>query len=212
MVSWASHLREGQGIANNSPKTSALPALLRRGSGWLRELERRTRPADPEVVAALEQRWHELPTGVRTPGQMLGRKLTGCEGTHGVFPACNFGCKPCYLSANANRVRVDGTHTVAEVDRQMAFLRERRGPAQYAQLIGGEVSLLPAEAHAEALAVMRRYGRMPMSFSHGDFDYEYRSSSGACATRGRRRRRRRRTRTRTDAATYATCPLQLQAS
>jgi sulfatase maturation enzyme AslB (radical SAM superfamily) len=164
------------------------------------------------VVAALEQRWHELPTGVRTPGQMLGRKLTGCEGTHGVFPACNFGCKPCYLSANANRVRVDGTHTVAEVDRQMAFLRERRGPAQYAQLIGGEVSLLPAEAHAEALAVMRRYGRMPMSFSHGDFDYEYRSSSGACATRGRRRRRRRRTRTRTDAATYATCPLQLQAS
>jgi len=55
---------------------------------------------------------------------------------------------------------------------------------RYAQLIGGEVSLLPAEAHAEALAVMRRYGRMPMSFSHGDFDYEYRSSSGACATRG----------------------------
>jgi hypothetical protein len=55
----------------------------------------------------------------------------------------------------------------------MAFFRERRGPAQYAQLIGGEVSLLPAEAHAEALEMMRRYGRMPMSFSHGDFDYEY---------------------------------------
>jgi hypothetical protein len=140
---------------------------------WLRELERRTRPADPEVLAAVEQPWDELPAGVQTPGQMLGRKFTGCEGTHGVFPACNFGCEPCYLSANANRVRVDGTHTVAEVERQMAFLRERRGPAQYAQLIGGEVSLLPAQAHAEALAVMRRYGRVPRSFSHGDFDYEY---------------------------------------
>ncbi len=163
----------GSVIVNNLSQTSALRDLLRRTTVWLRDLERRTRPADPEVLAALEQRWDELPTGVQTPGQMLGRKLTGCEGTHGVFPACNFGCKPCYLSANANRVRVDGTHTVAEVERQMAFLRERRGPAQYAQLIGGEVSLLPAEAHAEALAVMRRYGRMPMSFSHGDFDYEY---------------------------------------
>ncbi len=146
---------------------------LRRAVAWLRDLERRTRAADPEVVAALARRWSELPAGVQTPAQMLGRKLTGCEGTHGVFPACNFGCQPCYLSANANRVRVDGGHTVREVERQMAFFRERRGPAQYAQLIGGEVSLLPAEAHAEALEVMRHHGRMPMSFSHGDFDYDY---------------------------------------
>ncbi|MEX2549162.1 MAG: hypothetical protein WD638_02960, partial [Nitriliruptoraceae bacterium] len=68
---------------------------------------------------------------------------------------------------------VDGTHTVAEVERQMAYLRRRRGRGQYAQLIGGEVSLLPPDAHAEALAVMRRHGRIPMSFSHGDFDDDY---------------------------------------
>jgi len=182
LAEWARHSRgflgqpplvRGTAIANNTPQTFALRASLRRGARWLRDLERRTSPAEPELLTALARRWEELPPGVQTPAQLLGRKLTGCQGTHGVFPACNFGCQPCYLSANSNRVRVDGAHTVAEVERQMAFFRERRGPAQYAQLIGGEVSLLPAEAHAEALEMMRRYGRMPMSFSHGDFDYEY---------------------------------------
>ena len=153
------------------------PATIRRSAqralGRLRELERRTRPADPDVTRALDARWNELPQHVRTPAQMVGRKFTGCEGTHGVFPKCDFGCRPCYHAANANRVAIDGAHTIAEVERQMAYLRARRGPAQYAQLIGGEVSLLPAEAHAEALEVMRRYGRFPMSFTHGDFDYDY---------------------------------------
>ncbi|HWB72828.1 MAG TPA: hypothetical protein VG452_11475 [Egibacteraceae bacterium] len=139
----------------------------------VRDLERATRPVDPEVAAALARRWDELPDHVRTPAQMVGRKLAGCEATHRVFPACNFGCRPCYHASNANRVPVDGAHTVAEVERQMAYLRARRGPAQHAQLIGGEVSLLPADAHAEALEVMRRYQRFPMSFTHGDFDYDY---------------------------------------
>lgn len=143
-------------------------ALARLGA-----VERGSRPDSPEVRRALAARWAELPDQVRNPAQMLGRKFTGCEGTHGVFPACNFGCRPCYHAANANQVRVDGAHTVAEVERQMAYFQARRGPGQYAQLIGGEVSLLPAEAHAEALEVMRRYQRMPMSFTHGDFDYEY---------------------------------------
>ncbi len=139
----------------------------------LRSLERRTRPVDPDVATALAARWEELPEQVRTRAQMLGRKFTGCEATHGVFPSCNFGCRPCYLPANANAVPVDPGHTVGEVKRQMAYLRQKRGPAQYAQLIGGEVSLLPPDAHAEALEVMRRYGRFPMSFSHGDFDFDY---------------------------------------
>lgn len=150
-----------------------LRGRLGRAWGRLRALERRTRPRDPTVAAALAARWEELPAHVRTPGQMLGRKFTGCEGTHGVFPACDFGCQPCYHAANANHVRVDGGHTVAEVERQMAYLRDRRGPGQYAQLIGGEVSLLPPEDHAEALEAMRRYERFPMSFTHGDFDYDY---------------------------------------
>ncbi len=139
----------------------------------LARLERRTRPVDAAVATAHRRRWAELPQHVRTPSQLLGRKFTGCEGTHGVFPACNLGCEPCYHGREANRVPVDGAHTVAEVDRQMAFLRERRGPGQYAQLIGGEVTLLPPEAHAEALKAMQRHGRIPMSFTHGDVDLDH---------------------------------------
>ncbi len=99
--------------------------------------------------------------------------MGGCKGTHGVFPQCDFACKPCYHSADANRVRVDGAHTIAEVDRQMAYLRRRRGPGQYAQLIGGEVSPLSPEDHAVTIEVMAAHDRVPMSFTHGDFDYAY---------------------------------------
>jgi hypothetical protein len=139
----------------------------------LSSLEQRTRPKDPELEAALARRWEELPEHVKVPGQALGRRTMGCEGTHGVFPRCNLACTPCYHSRDANRVRVDGGHTVAEIDRQMAYLRRMRGPGQNAQLIGGEVTLLSPEEHADALLVMRRHGRKPMSMSHGDFDYEY---------------------------------------
>ena len=139
----------------------------------LRELWRTSRPGDPEFVAALARRWAELPEAARTPGQVLGRHAVGCEGTHGVFPKCNLACTPCYHSRDANRVRVDGDHTVAEVDAQLGLLRRLRGPRAHAQLIGGEVSLLPPDAHAESLRVMRAHGREPMSFTHGDFDEDY---------------------------------------
>jgi hypothetical protein len=139
----------------------------------LRSIERLTRPKDPELEALLRRRWNELPEHVRVPGQALGRRTMGCEGTHGVFPRCNLACTPCYHSRDANRVRVDGAHTVSEVDRQMALLRRLRGPGQNAQLIGGEVTLLSPSEHADTLLVMRRHGRKPMSMSHGDFDYSY---------------------------------------
>ncbi len=139
----------------------------------LRTLERRTRPVAPDVADSLARRWAELPDHVRNPAQLMGQKLTGCEGTHGVFPSCDFACKPCYHSADANKVRVDGRHTIEQVDAQMSFLRAARGPGVHAQLIGGEATLLDPEDHAEALEVMRRHERFPMSFSHGDFDYDY---------------------------------------
>ncbi len=132
-----------------------------------------TRPLDTATDAALRRRWDELPPHVKTSAQLLGRQSLGCEGTHGVFPQCDFACKPCYHSADANRVRVDGRHTVEQIRAQMAFLRERSGPAAYAQLIGGEVSLLDADDHAAALEAMWAEGRIPMSFSHGDFDDDY---------------------------------------
>ncbi len=139
----------------------------------LRRLERATRPVSPEVRAALDRRWAELPDRVRTPAQALGRRSAGCEGTHGVFPRCNLACTPCYHSREANRVRVDGDHTAAAVAAQMALLEAIRGPGQNAQLIGGEVTLLGPDEHARALEAMERHGRKPMSMSHGDFDYDY---------------------------------------
>ena len=146
---------------------------MRRLAARLRELEVATRPEHPDLTAALAARWAELPAHVKQPNQMLGRRMTGCEGTHGVFPRCNLACTPCYHAKEANRVPTDGDHTEREVDRQMALLRTLRGPGQHAQLIGGEVTLLGPEDHARALLAMRRHGRKPMSMTHGDFDYDY---------------------------------------
>lgn len=139
----------------------------------LRGIAASTRPVDPRTRAALDERWAALPDAVRTPGQTLGRHAVGCEGTHGVFPKCNLTCSPCYHSADANKVRVDGAHTLREVAAQMRYLATRRGPRAHAQLIGGEVSLLAPDDHAAALLIMREHGREPMSFTHGDFDYDY---------------------------------------
>ncbi len=139
---------------------------------WKR-LERATRPVHPVTERVLAERWAALPPGVRTDEQILGRHAVGCEGTHGAFPKCDLTCSPCYHSKDANKVRVDGAHTVAQVDAQMRLLEESRGPRAHAQLIGGEVTLLDPQDHAAALAVMRRHGREPMSMSHGDFDGTY---------------------------------------
>ncbi|MGH9055652.1 MAG: radical SAM domain-containing protein [Acidimicrobiales bacterium] len=156
-------------MSPEAPRTTdARPA-----PGWLARVERVTRPVADGTRDAFARRWAELPAHIRTDAQTLGRAAVGCEGTHGVFPRCNFTCTPCYHSADANRVRVDGAHTLAQVDAQMAHLERERGPHGHAQLIGGEVSLLDPDDHAAALLVMRDYGREPMSFTHGDFDYDY---------------------------------------
>jgi hypothetical protein len=149
--------------------TSRFTRLLAAG----RRLATASRPVHPDTEDALRRRWAELPEPVRTPAQLLGRRTPGCEGTHGVFPRCDLACTPCYHAQVANRVRVDGNHTVEQVDAQMAYLRQERGTGQHAQLIGGEVTLLGPDAHAEALLTMQRHGRKPMSMTHGDFDDDY---------------------------------------
>lgn len=140
---------------------------------WFRTAELVTRPVHPQTAEALGRRWSELPEGVRTPAQTLGQHAVGCEGTHGVFPRCNLACTPCYHSRDANQVAVNGSHTVEEVGAQMRMLRRDRGPRAHAQMIGGEVSLLPPEDHAATLKIMRENGREPISMSHGDFDEDY---------------------------------------
>ncbi len=132
-----------------------------------------SRPVSVRYAEVLAERWAALPASARTPAQLLGRHAVGCEGTHGVFPRCNLTCKPCYHSADANKVRVDGEHTLREVEAQMAHFAAVRGPRGHAQLIGGEVSLLTPDDHAETLLTMRRHGREPMSMTHGDFDEQY---------------------------------------
>jgi hypothetical protein len=159
---------------------------VRRLRSALVDLELSTRPVHPETRAALQRRWAELPDAVKTPAQALGQHAVGCEGTHGVFPRCNLACTPCYHSRDANRVAVDGGHTRREVAGQMALHRRLRGPRAHAQLIGGEVTLLPPEDHAATLEVMRDNGREPMSMTHGDFDYEYLEALAVGAD-GRRR-------------------------
>src|SRR5260221_5860851 len=139
----------------------------------IREATRAVRRVAREFAATLARRWAGLPETARTAGQTLGRHAVGCEGTHGVFPRCNLACTPCYHSRDANQVRVDGRHTLGQVRAQMGLLRDQRGPRAHAQLIGGEVTLLSPDDHADALQVMRAHGREPMSMSHGDFDYEY---------------------------------------
>ncbi len=146
---------------------------MTKGVVALQEWWTSTRPVSDEARKVLSRRWEELPQSSKTPAQVLGRRSVGCEGTHGVFPKCNLTCKPCYHSADANKVRIDAEHTLREVDAQMAYLREVRGPRGHAQLIGGEVTLLDADTHAEALLTMRRHGREPMSFTHGDVDEDY---------------------------------------
>lgn len=147
----------------------SIAALMRHATA----LWRRAQPVHPDTEAALKRRWRDLPDAARTDAQLLGRRTVGCEGTHGVFPRCNLACTPCYHAKEAQRVRTDGDHTVAQVDAQMGYLRSVRGTGQHAQLIGGEVSLLSAEDHARTLEVMRAHGRKPMSMTHGDFDYSY---------------------------------------
>ena len=98
----------------------------------LKRIELETRPIHPETRRALAIRWSELPEHAKTPNQLLGRCAVGCEGTHGVFPKCNLTCSPCYHSADANKVRIDGDHTVDNVARQMSYLRQVRGPRAHA--------------------------------------------------------------------------------
>ncbi len=160
-----------------------------RFASWLAALELATRPVHPETRAALQRRWADLPAGVKTKAQALGQHAVGCEGTHGVFPKCNLACTPCYHSRDANQVAVDGGHTRREVEAQMGLLRRLRGPRAHAQLIGGEVTLLPPDDHAAALQTMLDHGRSPMSMTHGDFDYDYLEAL-AVGANGRRRFRR----------------------
>ena len=132
------------------------------------------KPFDTASAETLKRHWQNLPAHIKTPAQMLGRCSTGCEGTQGLFPKCNFACSACYHPDNSNHVPINGDHTLQQLRAQMEIFQKHNTPeSATSQLIGGEVSLLGPKVHAEAIMTMQRYGRSPMSFSHGDFDYDY---------------------------------------
>ena len=95
----------------------------------LRELEVATRPEHPDLTAALARRWAELPAHVKQPNQMLGKRMTGCEGTHGVFPKCNLACTPCYHAKEANRVAPTATTRRPRSTRRWRCCGSSAGPA-----------------------------------------------------------------------------------
>jgi len=141
---------------------------------FFQKFEESTRPFNPEKASMLKKRWEELPDFIKTENQMIGRNSTGCEGSQGVFPKCNLACYPCYHSENANKVPINGEHTLNELDKQLRFLQKERGAGNtFFQLIGGEVTLLGPQIHAQALLKIQSYNRIPMSFTHGDFDDFY---------------------------------------
>eukprot|EP00898_Chlorokybus_atmophyticus_P001361 jgi/Chlat1/2225/Chrsp17S02776 len=102
------------------------------------------------MAQRMQKKWEELPDHVKTPSQMLGRVCccpppTRRQDHDGVrrhargLPPMQLRM-PCYHGAEANRVRTDGAHTLAEVQRQMDFFEHAHGPHGHCQLIGGEVS------------------------------------------------------------------------
>ena len=141
----------------------------------LRELEIATRPEHPDLAAALARRWAELPAHVKQPSQMLGKRMTGCEGNARRVPEARPRLHPRLPPAiQAHRASAStATTRSARSTRRWLCCGRERGPGQHAQLIGGEVTLLGPEDHARALRAMIRHGRKPMSMTHGDFDYDY---------------------------------------
>lgn len=122
-------------------------------------------PVDPEVRHSLAAVWGGIAPEFRTENQMLGRHEEGCGATIGVMPRCDFACRGCYLSANANRIPA---MDLEQVKAQMRLLRRHLGPAGNLQLTDGEVTLRPIEDVIELLRYARAIGLIPMLMTHGD--------------------------------------------
>jgi len=96
---------------------------------------------------------------------MLGRSSNGCGATIGVMPRCDFSCRGCYLSADANRV--PGL-ALEDVKKQLDRLREHLGDRGNLQLTDGEVLLRPEKEVIEIVRYARDIGLEPMLMTHGD--------------------------------------------
>jgi len=132
-----------------------------------RLLEIAAEPISGETRARLRATWEALPEHLRheAPRQFQGRQYVGCGATIGAMPRCDFACRGCYLSAEANRIP---PLPVADVKRQLDRLRDWLGEGGNVQLTDGELTLLPRETLVAIVQHARRIGLAPMLMSHGE--------------------------------------------
>ena len=147
------------------------PAVARwRPQSVIADLERRTRPVDHRFAAALERRWAELPEVARTPARCsaatgwAARAPTGCSRA-AIWPA-----PPATTRAGPTGCASTAPTPSTEVEAQMRLLHEQRGPWAHAQLIGGEVTPARPRRPRRGARDDARWGREPMSMTHGDVD------------------------------------------
>lgn len=127
--------------------------------------ERLRDPVTAEKRAILARRWEALDPALRLPTQTLGTKVTGCGGTIGIQPRCDFACTGCYLGHEANDVPALSLEAVLE---QLGALRRHLGPKSNVQITDGEVTLRPADELVAILRHARALGIVPMVMTHGD--------------------------------------------
>lgn len=132
---------------------------------WRRAVELFRDPVTPEKRAILARRWEALDASLRLPTQTLGTKVTGCGGTIGIQPRCDFACTGCYLGQEANSVPALSLEAVLD---QLDALRRHLGPKSNVQITDGEVTLRPADELTAILRHARTLGIVPMVMTHGD--------------------------------------------
>ncbi len=122
-------------------------------------------PVAPDKRRALERLWQGLPAHARRSGQFLGRQYLGCGATIGAMPRCDFGCRGCYLGAEANRIP---PASLDEVSRQLRHLRAWLGEGGGVQLTDGELTLRDPDELLAMVRTARALGLVPMLMTHGE--------------------------------------------
>lgn len=122
-------------------------------------------PTPKESRTLLSEKWGQVAEKFRTSQQLFGRHQEGCGATIGAMPKCNFACKGCYLSANANHIP---EFNLQEIKRQLDLLRTFLGPKGNLQLTDGEVTLRDTDEVIEMIRYAKVIGLTPMLMTHGD--------------------------------------------
>ena len=122
-------------------------------------------PVHPDTRRALDDAWARVPDSLRTPRQFLGRQYAGCGALIGAMPRCDFACRGCYLSGDANRIPAA---PLEEIDRQLQSLRRWLGEGGGVQITDGEVALRDRDELLWIVKRARALGLIPMLFTHGD--------------------------------------------